>query len=48
MNKFGNEHEPVYEVSVYIKNHEKVLATGSNLKNAEEAAATKLLTILKS
>ena len=48
LNKFGNEHEPVYEVSVYIKNHEKVLATGSNLKNAEEAAATKLLTILKS
>ena len=47
LNKSGNEHEPIYEVSVYIKNNNIVSATGSNLKNAEEAAATKLLNILK-
>ena len=46
LNKFGNEHEPIFEVSVYIENHDLVSATGSNLKNAEEAAATKLLGIL--
>ncbi len=46
LNKFGNEHEPIFEVSVYIENHDLVSATGSNLKNAEEAAATKLLEIL--
>jgi len=47
LKKFGSEHEPTYEVSVYIKNHDIVSATGSNLKNAEEAAASKLLGILK-
>ncbi len=47
LNKSGNEHEPIYEVSVCIKNNNAVSATGSNLKNAEEAAATKLLSILK-
>ena len=47
LNKSGNEHEPIYEVSVYIKDNNVVSATGSNLKNAEEAAATKLLNILK-
>ena len=47
LNKSGNEHQPIYEVSVYIKNHDIVSATGSNLKKAEEAAATKLLSILK-
>ena len=47
LNKFGNEHQPTYEVSVSIKNHEVVSATGTNLKKAEEAAATKLLSILK-
>ena len=47
LNKSGNEHEPVYEVSVYIKNNNVVSATGTNLKYAEEAAATKLLNILK-
>ncbi len=47
LNKSGNEHEPIYEVSVYIKNHDVVSATGTNLKKAEEAAATKLLSILK-
>ena len=47
LNKTGNEHQPIYEVSVYIENHDIVSATGSNLKNAEEAAATKLLNMLK-
>ncbi len=47
LNKSGNEHEPTYEVCVYIKNHDVVSATGSNLKKAEEAAATKLLNVLK-
>ena len=47
LNKSGNEHQPTYEVSVYIENHDVVSATGANLKKAEEAAATKLLTILK-
>jgi ribonuclease-3 len=47
LNKSGNEHKPIFEVSVYIKNNNIVSATGSNLKNAEEAAATKLLNILK-
>lgn len=47
LNKSGNEHQPIYEVSVYIENHDLVSATGVNLKKAEEAAATKLLRILK-
>ena len=47
LNKSGDEHQPIYEVSVYIKNHDVVSATGANLKKAEEAAATKLLNILK-
>ena len=47
LNKSGNEHQPIYEVSVSIKNHDVVSATGTNLKKAEEAAATKLLSILK-
>ena len=47
LNKSGNEHKPTYEVSVSIKNHNEVSATGTNLKKAEEAAATKLLSILK-
>ena len=42
LNKFGNEHAPIYEVCVHIENHDIVSATGPNLKNAEEAAATKL------
>ena len=46
LNKSGNEHQPIYEVSVYIENHDVVSATGVNLKKAEEAAATKLLKIL--
>ena len=47
LNKFGNEHDPTFEVSVYIDNYDVVSATGSSLKNAEEAAAAKLLDILK-
>ena len=47
LNKFGNEHDPIFEVSVYIDNYDVVSATGSSLKNAEEAAAAKLLDILK-
>ena len=46
LNKSGSEHQPIYEVSVYIENHDAVSATGVNLKKAEEAAATKLLKIL--
>ena len=47
LNKFGNEHNPIFEVSVYVDNYDTVSATGTNLKNAEEAAAIKLLDILK-
>ena len=47
LNKSGNEHKPTYEVSVSINNHDVVSATGTNLKKAEEAAATKLLSVLK-
>jgi len=47
LNKFGNEHEPTYEVSVSIDKHKKISATGTSLKNAEEAAARKLLSILE-
>ena len=47
LNKSGNEHLPTYEVSVSIKNHDSVSAKDTNLKKAEEAAATKLLSVLK-
>ena len=47
LNKFGNEHNPIFEVSVNIDNYDTVSAKGSSLKNAEEAAAIKLLDILK-
>ena len=47
LNKSGKEHQPVYEVSVQVKNHDIISATGTNLKKAEEAAAAKLLSILK-
>ena len=47
LNKYGNEHKPIYEVSVSINNDNVVSAKGTNLKNAEEAAASKLLSILK-
>ena len=47
LSKYGNEHEPIYEVSVNINNDNVVSAKGSSLKNAEEAAASKLLSVLK-
>ena len=47
LNKYGNEHKPIYEVSVSINNDNVVSAKGTSLKNAEEAAASKLLNILK-
>ena len=47
LNKYGNEHKPIYEVSVSINNDDVVSAKGTSLKNAEEAAASKLLSILK-
>ena len=47
INKSGTDHLPTYIVSVSIKNIDNVSATGTNLKNAEEAAALKLLNILR-
>ncbi len=47
LNKSGNEHKPTFEVSVNIGDHDLVSAKGPNLKDAEEAAAIKLLNILK-
>ena len=46
VNKSGTDHKPSFIVSVSVNNIEDVLAEGSNLKNAEEAAASKLLNIL--
>ena len=47
INKSGTDHLPTYIVSVSIKNIDNVTAAGTNLKNAEEAAALKLLNILR-
>ena len=47
INKSGTDHLPTYIVSVSIKNINNVTAAGTNLKNAEEAAALKLLNILR-
>ena len=47
INKSGADHLPTYIVSVSIKNINNVSAAGTNLKNAEEAAALKLLNILR-
>lgn len=47
INKSGTDHLPTYTVSVSIKNIDNVSAAGKNLKNAEEAAALKLLNILR-
>ena len=43
----GPRHKPIFKVSVSIKDFKSVTAIGSNLKNAEETAASKLLSILK-
>ena len=47
LDKSGLEHKPLFTVSVGIKNFQEVNGTGTNLKNAEEKAASKLLSILK-
>ena len=44
--KSGPDHMPVFTVSVNINEKNTMLAKGSNLKNAEENAASKLLTFL--
>ena len=47
LDKSGLEHKPLFRVSVGIKNFKEVHGTGTNLKNAEEKAASKLLSILR-
>jgi ribonuclease-3 len=47
INKSGDDHNPIYTVSVKITNFNKVLGSGSNLKSAEQDAALRLLDILK-
>jgi len=44
--KSGPDHMPVFTVSVNINEKNTILAKGSNLKNAEENAASKLLSLL--
>jgi len=44
--KTGPDHMPVFTVSVNINDKNTMLANGSNLKNAEENAASKLLALL--
>ena len=45
--KSGPDHMPVFTVSVNINEKNAMLAKGSNLRNAEENAASKLLAFLK-
>ncbi len=47
LNKSGDDHNPVFTVSVNIENFETVCAKGRNLKRAEQSAALKLLDILR-
>ncbi len=47
LNKSGDDHNPVFTVSVNIENFETVSAKGGNLKSAEQSAALKLLDILR-
>ena len=47
INKSGDDHNPIYTVSVKIINFDRVLGSGSNLKSAEQDAALKLLDVLK-
>ena len=47
LNKSGDDHNPVFTVSVNIENFETVCAKGRNLKSAEQSAALKLLEILR-
>ena len=47
LNKTGDDHSPIFTVSVNIENFETVSAKGRNLKSAEQSAALKLLDILR-
>jgi len=47
IDKTGTDHKPIFKVSVSIDKINKVVSEGSSLKNAEEAAALKLLGVLK-
>ena len=47
IDKCGPDHMPVFTVSVNINEKNTMLAKGSNLRNAEENAASKLLAFLK-
>ena len=47
VDKSGPDHMPIFTVSVNINEKNAMLAKGSNLKNAEENAASKLLAFLK-
>ena len=47
VDKSGPDHMPVFTVSVNINEKNAMLAKGSNLRNAEENAASKLLAFLK-
>ena len=47
LNKSGDDHSPIFTVSVNIENFETVSAKGGNLKSAEQSAALKLLDILR-
>ena len=47
LNKSGDDHSPIFTVSVNIENFETVSAKGGNLKSAEHSAALKLLDILR-
>jgi ribonuclease-3 len=46
VDKSGPDHMPIFTVSVNINEKNTMLAKGSNLKNAEENAASKLLALL--
>ena len=48
VDKSGPDHSPVFTVSVNVNECNDILAKGSNLRNAEENAASKLLIFLKS
>jgi ribonuclease-3 len=47
VDKSGPDHMPIFTVSVNINEKNAMLAKGSNLRNAEENAASKLLAFLK-
>ena len=47
INKTGTDHQPTFLVSVSVNNVNNVVSEGPSLKIAEEAAAFKLINILK-